>query len=382
LPLNIKSEEQIASELVSEFASQLGLDPSLTSGDPLLAIAQGDATQINFIQALCKKVYIFSRSTTATGEDLDSWMAQFDFARLPAVKARGQVRLSLRIARADNVTVPIGKVVQTPGGAIKYSIVADPTQTAWSDANGAYIIQAGQTSIIATVEAPIAGSAYNVQPNQISQFSSSNTGADDVLNTLAITNGLDAESDTDVRNRFILYINSLSKNTRPSISAAIMSVQQAINFNLVENFDQNGSARNGFFTVVIDDGSGDPPEALLTRITQAVERVRGFTIAFVVVPATKVTVAATLNIKVNPDVNSTLVQTKAQLAIVSYINSLKIGQPLYVYNLIEIAKAADPDNIYAVQINSVKIDTLELDKVITQFEVIRTIPANVTVGSF
>lgn len=334
-----------------------------------------------FLQALCEEVVKFARASTAEGENLDSWCADFDFYRLPASKAKGQVRFSLSIAKDNQTLIPIGSIIQVSGGAIQYQVVADDLQTAWNEIAQAYIIPAGQTSCIATVEALNAGYAYNVQPDQLTKKVSTLTGVDAVTNIFAITNGLDAESDADFRNRFILYINSLSKNTRPSISSAVMSVQQGINFNLVENKDQNGNDRNGFFTVVVDDGSGSPSPELLDKVVKAVETVRGFTIAYTVVAAAMVSVTATLNVKSAPGSNATQVQTNVQKAIVAYINSLKIGESLYVYKLIQIAYSADP-NVVAVQVNSAKIDNAELDRTITEYQVIRTVPASVTVGGF
>lgn len=382
MPLNFKTEDQIVSELVAAFASKIpGLQPYLIPGDPLLALAEGDATQINWLQALCKAIYIFSRASTAQNEDLDSWMNDFGFLRLAATKAKGQVELSLNTARTYSSVVPVGKIVQTLGGAIQYQIIQDNTQSAWSDAFGGYVFQAGQTSIIVTAEALVAGSAYNVQPGQLAYFASSGTNADKVVNLASITNGVDAESDDQFRQRFILWINSLSKNTRPSIQAAVMSVEQGLNFNLAENTDQNGNPRNGFFTVVVDDGSGNTPQPVLDLVTAAVEAVRGFTIEYTVVRATKLSVSASLNIKVNSGVSAQPIQQKVVGAIVDYINALKIGQTLYVYDLIGIALNADP-NVLAVQVGSALVNSSEADVSATIFQVIRTVPSSVTVGTF
>lgn len=381
MPLNLKTFEQIRSDLVSSWAAALGLSPSLTSGDPLLAIMESVGSQQIFLQSLCEAVLKYARASTAEGEDLDSWLADFNFFRLPATKAKGQVSFGVKIAKSTNTLVPVGTIIQVPGGAIQYEVVADPVQSGWNETLQGYVITAGSSYVVATVQALEAGYAFNAQPNQITQIISTATGVDTVINTLAITNGLDAETDEAVRNRFILYINSLSRNTRPAISAAILGVQQGINFNLLENIDQNNESRDGFFTVVMDDGSGNPPPELITKVQQAVDLVRGFTIAFTVVAAQKVLIGASMNIKINPNAIAMQVQANVQAAVTSYINSLLIGESLYLYKLIQVAIDADP-NVLAVQVNSCKIDNVELDKIATGFQVIRTVPGNVAIGTF
>ncbi|HEY9678686.1 MAG TPA: baseplate J/gp47 family protein [Drouetiella sp.] len=376
-----KTFKQIVTEAVAQWAVEQGLSPSLVSGDPLLALVQAFASQQMFIQFLCEQVLAYARASTATGADLDSWLADFGFSRLAAAKARGQVSFSTRSAKNSNTLIPAGKQIQVIGGFIQYQVVADPQQVHWDAAQNAYVLPTGQTSVIATVEAVNPGYIFNVQPGQLNQIIGNITNIDNVTNLSAISNGRDAENDVDVRSRFILYINSLSKNTRPAITAAIMSVEQGINFNLLENVDFNGNERDGFFTVVIDDGSGNAPDELLTQVATAVDQVRGFSIAFGVTRATSVSVNVTLNIRVSADATSVQVQSNVENAIVQYINSLKIGQTLFLYDLVELAKTADPA-VVAVQVGSLSINNQGNDLTPTGFQVLRTVPANVVAGTF
>lgn len=379
MPLNTKTLYQIVVEMVSEWAGELGLQPSLTSGDPLLALMQAVGGEQMFIQYLCQRVLKFARASTATGDDLDSWMGDFAFLREPAKQAVGQVQFFLNIAKLVNVSIPVGAIVQVPGGAIQYQVIADTTQTNYNAQLQAYVIAAGQTSIVATVQALLPGTAYNVQPNQISQVVSTVTGVDGVFNQFGIAEGSDAETDQAFRNRFILWINSLSKNTQPSIGAAIMSVQQGLDFVLLENIDSQGLARNGYFTVVVDDGSGDTPQLVLDNIALAVEAVRGFTISYIVVRATAVSASLQLNVYITAGANTGTVLANVQAAIVLYVNELAIGKSLYLENLGQIAKDADP-NVIAVQVGSKLINSAAADLTATNFQIIRTQPVHVNIG--
>lgn len=381
MPFNTKTFRQIVAETVTQWAVEQNLSPSLVSGDPLLALVQANASQQMFLQYLCEQVLKYARASTATGQDLDSWLADFGFSRLEASKARGQVTFSLKSAKPSPQMIPAGKVIQVIGGFIQYQVIGDPQQTHWDAAQDAYIIPAGQTSIIVTVEAVNAGYQFNVQPGQLNQFSSTISGVDFVTNESAISNGRDAENDIDAHNRFILFINSLSKNTKPALSEAIMSVEQGIDFNLLENIDANGNHRDGFFTAVIDDGSGAVPQSILVRVEQAIEPVRGFTIAYAVVAAQMVTLSVALNIRVADGANSVQVQANVEQGMLQHINSLKIGETLYLYSLVQSAYLADPA-VMAIEVGSLQINGSGQDFVANQFQVLRTIPANVVAGTF
>ncbi len=99
-------------------------------------------------------------------------------------------------------------------------------------------------------------------------------GVDTVSNALALTGGADAESDTAFRTRFGTYLASLARATDVAIGAAISGIQQGLSYAIVENVDQTGAVQMGHFVVTVDDGSGNPPAALLSTVQQAVDAVR------------------------------------------------------------------------------------------------------------
>lgn len=361
MPLTTKSFDQLVSDLCNAWAAEISLSPALVAGDPVLAIMSAVGSQGLFLQFLVNLVYKFSRASTAEGTDLDSFMADFGFLRLAATNASGRVTLTTKVAKATNVLISVGKTVQVTGGAIKFDIVEDASLPAWSAEQNAYVLPAGTLSIDVAIKAQVAGSGSNVQATQINQIANAITGIDLVNNQQPFTNGLDAESDRDFRNRFILWINSLSKATKAAILSTVLNVQQGLNISLLENTDTAGNARNGFFTVVVDDGSGATPAPLLTSIFNAVDEVRGFTIQHGVLAAALVLVTIQLNIKVAAGANAAATQQAVQTAILAYVNSLKIGETLYLHKVTQVAIDASP-NVLSVQPNSQLIDALEADK--------------------
>ncbi len=382
MPPVYKTLQQFISDSVAAWAAELGLSPNLVSGDPLLAIMQGKALGGDiFLQSLAQQILEFARASTAKGVDLDSWMNDFDFGRLLPTNASGTVTFSLSQVQPQNVLIPAGVVIQTIGGAIKYQTIADTTRSGWSAAQQGYIITAGSLQVNATVQASNSGSASNVQAGQLNQFSSPIPSVATVTNTTPILNGLDAESDVAFRQRFILWINSRSLATKYAVLSAAFDVQEGLNVSVIENEDQHGNEEDGFFTVVVDDGSGNPPSSLLSQVAAAIDPVRPLTVEFTVIAPTLVNASISMNIRINPSAITANVMLNVTTAILDYVNSLLIGQSLYLNQLTRIAEDADP-NVIAVQPGYPLLQSAQADLTANSYEVIRTNNTLVTIGTY
>ncbi|HHW4679687.1 MAG TPA: baseplate J/gp47 family protein [Xylella sp.] len=103
---------------------------------------------------------------------------------------------------------------------------------------------------------------------------------DTVINTAAFTNGTNAESDAALRTRFIAYVASLSKATKAAVGYAATSLRQGLTYTLVENQQYNGAAQNGYFYLVVDDGTGNPSPTFLATVYNAIDAVRPLTSTF------------------------------------------------------------------------------------------------------
>src|ERR1700712_3038292 len=66
----------------------------LSVGSVLRAVLEANAGIALWMQWLVLLVLQATRASTSSGPDLDSWMADFSLARLPAVPAVGQVTLA------------------------------------------------------------------------------------------------------------------------------------------------------------------------------------------------------------------------------------------------------------------------------------------------
>ena len=380
MPPTFKTKNQFVSDMLTAWAAPLGLSPSLVSGDPLLALVEADAAQDQFLQSLAKAIIVFARASTATGADLDLWMADFGFHRLESANASGQVVFSVLAAKGTSIPVPVGTILQTAGGLIKYRVIADTALPTFNLSQNAYILAPGQLTLTAKVLAVSPGTASNVQAHQLAQFQSSVPSIDGVTNPAPFINGKDLEGDQAFRDRFILWINSLSKATKQALLSAAIGIQANLDVALFENINRLGQVYLGNIVIVVDDGTGQPPPSLLVTVFNVLDEVRAFGISIDVVAPTLVTVTAILNVKLNVEATSSgPILLKIQNAIIEYINNLKIGQSMSVYRMIQIAMDTDTA-VIDVQPNSVLLQGEEEGLVATQFQLLRTTSTYVTVG--
>lgn len=371
--------------MIATWQAQTGLSIPFSSGDPLLAFWQSVATQLDFLQAQIALVLALARASTSTGADLDSWMAQFLFLRLQAVPGTGDETFSINAVAGVRIIVPIGTLVQTVGGDIQYEVVADTGDPTFDPTVNGYVLPIGSLSINPTIQAVIPGSASNVAANVLTQFGSSVPGIASCTNPQPITNGVDAESDDSFRSRFILYLATLAKATRSAILAAAQSVQQGLLISLLENQQPNGSPLLGSFTVIADDGSGNPPAALLNAIFAAVDATRAFSVQPFVVAPTQLFISVSLSVNVGPlplptGVSSTTINIAVQNAVATVVNQLAPGGRLNGSAI--IAAALSVPFVAAVNPSSVTINGGTADLMPTVQQEIRITTSAISVSDY
>lgn len=390
MTLPVKTFDQFVQDQVSAWANAIGITPALTDGDALLAAFQAFAGQLLFIQSQVQLVVALTRAQTSTGADLDSWMAQFNFTRLPATFAEGEVTFAKNQAATSQVLIPAatlsggvysgGTTVQTTGGAIQYQVIPDTTQPTYNSALNAYVLAVGQISLTASVQALASGSAYNVSAGQLVQIGSSLAGIDSVTNAAAINNGANAETDSAFLARFPLYLASLAKATEEAILYAATSVQLGLTASALENELPTGATQNGSFTVVVDNGSGTTPSGTVTDVYNAVFAVRAFTVQPFVVAATVLTATIVLAVRVASGYVSGTVTANVQTAISAAVDALADGATLYV-STVEAA-ALSVAGVTSVQPATTTINGSQADLVPTAFQVIKSATTNITVNTY
>ena len=311
----------------------------LTVGSVLRAILEANASVALWLQWLIVQVLATTRLATSTGCDCDSFGADFGFTRLPAVAASGQVTFS-RFTPSVAALVPVGVEVSTAGNGQSFVVVADEGNPAYSAASNGYVLGSGIASVTATVVADASGSAGNVQPGAITVLSSAIAGVDTVTNALALTGGMDAESDQAFRARFGNYLASLSRATTLAIGSAVAAIQQGLSYTITENVDQTGTAQMGHFVVTVDDGTGSPAAGLLATVQQAVDAVRPVGTSFAVQgPVVEAANVAVTLVTSSPAAHAGAIASVVA-AIETYIAGLPVGATLSYTRLAQLAYGA------------------------------------------
>ncbi len=370
---------QLLQNIINAYAAGTGTSPQVTTGDPMLALFQGVSSQLVFIEAVIQQLANVARAQTSTGGDLDTWMAQFNFPRLPATYAEGPVTLSVLSAHNTSVSVPVGTVVQTLGGAIQYQLVADTTQAAYVASSNSYVLAAGQLSITATAQALQPGSGSNVQIGQLNSFAAQPGGIDQVTNTAAISNGVDPETDNAFRARFVLYLQGLGKATATAVGAAIESVQSGLTYTILNNTNNALGYQEGQFLVVVNDGTGHPSSTLLSAVSAAIAPVAPITVQWNVIGPTAV--AGTVSLAVSLVSGHTIAQVApfVQTAVSAYTQGVALGGTVLVSGVVQAALSVA--GVASVQ-SGVTINGAAADFVMTGVEVFVCPATSVTVTQY
>ena len=312
----------------------------LSVGSVLRALLEACASVALWMQWLILQVLSMTRAATSSGADLDSWMADFSLTRLPGTQAVGGVTFA-RYTAGIAVTVPLGASVTTTDGTQSFVVIEQSSNAAWNGLNG-YFMAAAVASIVVPVQAVVPGVAGNVLPGAVGLLTTPIAGIDTVTNAQVFGGGVDAESDVAFRARFQLYINSRSLATEGAVAFAIASVQQGLRYAILENVDTEGQPLSGNFCVVVDDGTGSPPDALLASVSAAVEAVRPIGTTYSVRGPSVIGINVAMGATITNTQNAAQIALSIQQNVLWWIQGLPIGGTLAISRIEAIAHGTDP----------------------------------------
>lgn len=379
--LNTQSFNQIVQSFTSAAQAAATTLLEFTVGTVNLAIAESVAFVALWLQGLILSILALTRAATSSGSDLDSWMADFNFPRLPGVQSSGTVVYS-RVVDTAQAVIPIGATFQTQDGSETYTVTLDTTNPNYSASLGGYLLAADTASVTVPAQADDSGLAGNLNSSTQLQMTAAVPGVDTVVWGSGFANGVDVETDANYRARFPMYLASLASADTAAIEDAIINVQQGLVYEIVENKDHPGlGTDNGSFFVVIDDGSGSPSDALLQRVGDAIMAVRacGVRCQGAYAPSL-VTPPIVLNYRVATGFTSGSVSQNVLVAIVNAVNATPLGAGTLFVSDIEKAALAVP-GVEAVQPGTT-INGVNADYTLTTLQRPRIAVDNVTVGTY
>lgn len=357
MALNIKDFATLVRDQATAIQGRAAGLVDFTIGSLMRAIVEANSGVLQWVQQLIVTLLAATRAATCSGADLDSWMADFGFIRLSAGFASGSVTYS-RFTATNSALVPIGALVGSTDGSQQYAVTIDTTNAYYNASLGGYLVPAGVASVTVPVLATNAGAAGNALVGTVTVIVGGISGIDIVTNAQPFANGVDAESDSAFRARFVLWVQSLSKGTKAAIGYALSSMQQGVTYTLTENQDYSGNLLYGYFYAVVDDGSGAPSSTFLTSAANAIEAVRPFTSRYGVFAPTLLTANVGMTITTDATVTHSVVVANVVAALQTYIASLKLGQILPYTQLAAVAYGVSPaiTNVSGVLLNSSTAD--------------------------
>ena len=343
MALNTQSFTRIVEQQVAAIQSAvtaLGGVLRFVVGSLELARVEAIAAVAMWLQSLVMQLLSVTRLSTSTGNDIDTFIADFGCPpREAAVASTGQVTFS-RFTATAQATILAGTytansngvggsysggvMLLTADGTQQFQVIPDSTQTYWNAAANAYVIPAGVASAQVTVQAQNAGIQSNVAAGTITTISTAIQYVDTVTNASAFTNGVNQESDSAVQARFQTYVSGLRAAIKAAVESAIAGVQQGIQYEIVENQTLAGASQPGYFYVVISPYTN----TLKTAVYSAIDAIRGLSITFDVFAATQVTANITATITAASGYTLANVEAAVQTALDNFIASIPLGGTL------------------------------------------------------
>ena len=267
----------------------------------------------------------------------------FAFARRPAQAAAGRVTFTSPVPAVALILIPAGTIVSRADNGLTYTTATDTS------------IGVGQTQAIATVIAQAAGVAGNAGPGQLSVLSGGPPGVT-VTNSAPIAGGQDEETDEERRARFLQYVASLSRGPVVSIEygarqvsllAPDGTIQERVTFARVLERHTVGDPPGFVDLYIYNSGTGASPE-LVDAVQRAMEgytvdgeTVIGYKAAGIVLRTYAVTLrVVNVALLLRMDAAITAEQdTAIRVAVTSYLDAVRIGEPAYVAEIIAAVMA-------------------------------------------
>ena len=231
------SQNQIASQIIQGMAISIpDLDTAI--GAPMRNVIDV-VSQVVAEQTADQYLLSYGYDINSmSGANLDNFVANFGFARYPAKRAVGYVIFARSSAAPKNIPIAIGTQVSTT------QIVTPILFTTIIPA----IMPQGTTSVTVPVQAVLGGSNGNVGANTIVNEVSPLPGISNITNVNACIYGTNAESDDQLRNRFLKTVfRSLTGTEATYLGIALEdpNVSQVKVIGADETFNEQIQIQNG-----------------------------------------------------------------------------------------------------------------------------------------
>ena len=350
--LNIQSFATMVSNQAASIQSRASSLVDFSVGSILRSLTESTAGVALWLQGLVLHLLAVTRLATSNGSDVDSFVNDFSLTRIGGNASAGSVTFG-RYSALSSSMIPVGATVQTLDGTQNFTIIADPTNGAYSASLSSYVVAAGVSTMTVLATCSTVGASGHVAANSISVMTTAIAGVDYVNNSSAFTGGASAETDSALKARFVLYILGLARGNHYGLAAAIANTNLVVQYTLTENYTYSGAYSPGSFYVVADDGTGSPSTTFLSGISAAVQTICPLGVqAYVFAPTITYANASMTITTATGYTHSTVVGAVGAL-ITANINAIGLGNGLAFYDLAAWAfSVPGVTNVSAVLLNS------------------------------
>ncbi len=335
MPLVTKTFATLVQDQAAAVQARARAIIDFTTGSVMRSLAEATAAVGLWLQGVALYILTITRLSTSNGPDADTWVNDWGLVRLGGTLATGTVTYARFTAQSDAL-IPVGAQVQTADGSQLFNVVIDADNGAWSLSQNGYLLPASVTAVTVPVQSQSGSPLANVAAGSVTTMLTNIVGVDTVTNPFAFAGGTTAETDAQLRARFVLFIASLSKSTTLAIAYAISSLRLGLNSTIIENHAADGTVVPGLLTITVDDGSGAPPQSLLDTVSAAIATTRAAGINWVVLAPLVKGVNIYITISTKPGYDHDTVLADIARAITAHITSLVLGDGLPYLKLSQV----------------------------------------------
>jgi len=317
---------------------------SFFDGDSLLAVVE--QRQIIYLSLIARLATIPANSDGSPNPDVDTFCSPFIGPRLGQQAATGPATFSCPSNVSTQVVVAVGTVVQAQSTGLLYAVIANTANAAYSALLNGYPINAGQSSVTATVQCQTSGVVGNAQigqvnalyggPGQVTVPAAITT----VSNPAAYDNGSPYESDAQYKTRFTLRMATGQGGTLWAMASALLGISPSTTWAIADTKNASGVTTPSYFTAVVATlGQTGPTSAtVLGQATTALEGTQSINgaaptilptrpagITYAVIGPAILTVGASAVITYAAGFSSAIVQANCVTAVAQFI--AEIGLP-------------------------------------------------------
>lgn len=285
-----------------------------------------------YVELLKLSRTILKNSTIGNSEGpwVDLRSADFSKLRKAAQRTRGQLTLS-RAAAGAQITVPKGYVFKTEpdssGRELRYVNIETK------------IMLGSETSINITIEAESPGAEYNVPSGQIVKSLIHIEGIETISNAedWIISEGSDEETDESLKQR---TKNSWAELSGTPIRDKYKNTAESIAGVLVAEVDDQHPRGQGTVDISIISPTGTASQALIDKVTEACEAIKGPYDNLLIKSAEAVVTDITVNLIISTVASDEGLIEKAISIISNLFISKRLDTPneLYISDLIYVLK--------------------------------------------